>query len=420
MIGEIARREILVRTRTRAFQISSAVLLAAAIAGPILALAFAGGGDGVVEIRVGVVAADDSTPASGSIRDPGTVIAALAAVAPDPEAPGALGQRSAYRLEPERFELVAAEQALLDGELEVVVVLPESDGASTASPTLVWHEEVDPIAEALVGATLGQVGFGARAAAVGLDPVEAAELVFGALPERRVLEASSQSDDIRFTVGFISMMLTFVAIQTYGALMVMSVIEEKSTRVVEVLLAQIRPRQLLAGKTLGNGVLALGQFLVVLIALGVAMALTSDVDIPSSLWGALPLAFVTFVLGFMLYALMFAAAGSLLSRQEDSQQVLLPMMVPLFVAYITGIGAAQNGAESGFARLLSLFPLTSPMLLPVRLADGEMPTWELVLALVLLMAAIVGVLVIAERIYSFALLRTGTRVSLRDAMRRAG
>jgi len=186
--------------------------------------------------------------------------------------------------------------------------------------------------------------------------------------------------------------------------------------VVELLLATMRPWQLLAGKILGLGVLGLAQ-IVVIVVVGVGGALAFDVvDVPGDVVGTAVSVVAWFVLGYAFYAAIFATAASLVSRQEDLGTVLMPTTLVLVGALVIGIQAAGDPGGT-LATVTSFVPGLSPLVMPVRQAAGQVAAWEIALAVVLMLVAIALVVRLGGRIYAGALLRTGGKTRVREALR---
>jgi ABC-2 type transport system permease protein len=203
----------------------------------------------------------------------------------------------------------------------------------------------------------------------------------------------------------------------YGTMVAQGVVEEKSSRVVEILLSTVRPWQLLIGKVVGLGLVGLIQFAIVSVT-GLLLAVVTDVLTISGvatstlIWGL-----VWYLLGYFLYATVFAAVGSLVSRQEDIQAVLAPVTLVLVAAFVLGFSVLTQDASSTASTVLSLLPPFSPILMPGRIALGAAPAWQLAMAVVLTMAAIAVCTWLGAKVYRNAVLRMGTRVRLRDALR---
>ncbi|HYT62812.1 MAG TPA: ABC transporter permease, partial [Gemmatimonadales bacterium] len=216
----------------------------------------------------------------------------------------------------------------------------------------------------------------------------------------------------------------------YGVNVMSSVLEEKTTRIVEVLVSSLRPFQLMLGKVAGAGAVSFFQFLIwgvsarLLISLRVPIARLLGAD-ASAAQGIklphIPLAtlsiFMAFFLGgFLLYSAMFAAVGAMSSNEQEARQAQQPVTYLLMISYLSIIGLT-NDPSSAFARTLSIVPFTSPIATPVRWTAGSMGTGELVASLAMLLIGIVAVTWIAARIYRVGILMTGKRPNLKELMR---
>jgi ABC-2 type transport system permease protein len=229
------------------------------------------------------------------------------------------------------------------------------------------------------------------------------------------LDADADANTEATVVAFVGVILLYSLLLLFGQFVAQGVVEEKSSRVVELLLATMRPWQLLAGKIIGLGVLALAQMLVIAV-IGVVGALAFDlVDLPGGLIGTVLTVLAWFVLGYAFYASMFAAAASLVSRQEDLGSVLTPATLLPVVGIVIAIQAVQDPGGT-LATVTSYVPGLSPMVMPVRQAAGAADWWEVALAVVIMLVAIAVIVRIGGRIYAGALLRTGGRVKLREAL----
>ena len=202
---------------------------------------------------------------------------------------------------------------------------------------------------------------------------------------------------------------------TFGYAIASNVVVEKSSRVVEVILAAIRPVQLLAGKLIGVGILGLIQ-IAVIAAVGLAISIPGGaISLPSSTFETVVLVLIYFVLGYAFYGCCFAAAASLVSRQEDTQSSTGPLMVILIGSYVA-TNAALGNPEGGLATVGTFLPPMAPLIVPGRAAQGALPGWQLALSLAIMLAAIAVVIVLAGRIYDRSVLRFGTPVKLREAL----
>jgi ABC-2 type transport system permease protein len=229
----------------------------------------------------------------------------------------------------------------------------------------------------------------------------------------------------RLIVGAVFGFLIFITIVIYGMWVAQGVVAEKASRVMELLVSAASTRQLVIGKALGIGLAGATQTTIVLvpalfvlvgeeaiagIVLGQGVGIGASV---SSLSPGLLLGFALFyVLGFALYSLVYAAAGSLVSRPEDLQIIALPLSIVAIAGYGMGL-LALTGGITGFIRLASYIPFWSPFVMLTRLSVGRVEPWELLLSVALLVATIGVVGVVAIRIYGAGVLLYGQRPGLR-------
>jgi ABC-2 type transport system permease protein len=190
--------------------------------------------------------------------------------------------------------------------------------------------------------------------------------------------------------------------------------QEKSSRVVEVLLATVRPIQLLAGKVLGIGLVALGQAaLIVGFALALSAAVGSDL-----LHGTAPIALVAellwLVLGYAFYCWVYAAAGSMAERQDQVQTLALPLSIPILLGYIFSITTASTGHADIFFKVLAYLPPTAPFCMSVLVGLDAVSWWQFLAAVLISIAGTAVTAFFAAGIYRRAVLRTGGRVHVRE------
>jgi ABC-2 type transport system permease protein len=243
---------------------------------------------------------------------------------------------------------------------------------------------------------------------------------------RTTTESAGQS----LVTAYIIAILLFMAILLYGVNVMSSVLEEKTTRIVEVLVSSLRPFQLMLGKVVGAGAVSFFQFLIwgvsarVLISMRgpIARMLGADpAGIERLQLPAVPLAtiiiFLAFFLGgFLLYSAMFAAVGAMSSNEQEARQAQQPVTYLLMISYFSIIGLT-NDPSSQFARTLSMVPFTSPIATPVRWSAGSIGVGEVIASLAILAVAIVGVTWVAARIYRVGILMTGKRPSMKELVR---
>ncbi|MGA7270938.1 MAG: ABC transporter permease [Acidimicrobiia bacterium] len=229
---------------------------------------------------------------------------------------------------------------------------------------------------------------------------------------------TESEQNLRGAIAFGGLIIMYIAVLTYGQWMLSGVTEEKTNRVVEVLLSTLRPWQIFAGKLIGIGTLGIGQLIVlVAMALG-ALRFNNSIEIP-----ALPVDSVValigwFILGFLLYATIFGAAGSLVSRMEDAQNAAAPLSILAVIGYLFSFTALND--PGGTVSLVGTFiPFTAPYVAPIRLAFGEISGWEMALAVLVTVVTIVIMIRLAGQVYAGGILRFGSRVKWREAFRAA-
>jgi ABC-2 type transport system permease protein len=233
-------------------------------------------------------------------------------------------------------------------------------------------------------------------------------------PRTELLDPGAVPAGLVSLVGIAFGVVFFASAVTFGQSIAQSVVEEKSTRVVEILMAAIPARALLAGKVLGNSIMAFAQIVAVAVAAVVALAVTGQDNLftllgPSVLW------FVGFfAIGFVLLAALFAGSAVLVSRQEDVGSVTTPVMMLVMIPYFLIVFAGNSPLVVG---IMSYVPFSAPIGMPMRIFLGTAEWWEPILSLVIVAASVVVVVLVGARVYENALLRTGGRVKLTEALR---
>ena len=301
------------------------------------------------------------------------------------------------------------EAAVRDGEIDVLVV---------DAVQLDWRKRADEQLKAVVIGAIQLVAVRDRAEAAGLDPDELVAIV-EPVPVTNVelgqVEGRSPDDE---TAAFLMTMVLFFAISTYGAMVLSGVVEEKSSRTVEVLLSRMPARNLLAGKIAGIGMLGLVQITATAVVALVAASLADSFHVPAVRGSVIAWAVVWFILGYTLYATVFGTLGSLASRTEDASSVTGPVSIILVLAFMVSF-AAIGSADTTWAQLVAWFPITAPLAMPNRIAMGAATWWDPGFAALLTVATITLLVVIGGHVYTRAILHTGATLSLREAWRGA-
>ncbi len=288
---------------------------------------------------------------------------------------------------------------------------------------------------ATVGAlqrTIGEVVSAVRLEREGVDPRIVARARMAVRLETQKIaggkttgETAAQSFSLAYFMGII----LYTAILLYGINVMSSVLEEKTTRIVEVLVSSLRPFQLMLGKVLGVGAVSILQFLIwgvsarMLLAHRPGFLTAGDLGEPDPVFqvphvsGATAAVFITYFLGgFFLYSAMFAAVGAMSSSEQEARQAQQPVSWLLVLSFVSMFGMLNDPA-SAFSVTLSLVPFSAPIAMPVRWAAGNLPTYEIALSLGILAVSIVAVTWIAARIYRVGILMTGKRPNLRELVR---
>jgi len=227
---------------------------------------------------------------------------------------------------------------------------------------------------------------------------------------------TTKTTDAETLVAYAASILLLMSLAVYGQWVVSGVVEEKNSRVVEVILSTVRARDLLAGKVIGIGLLGLAQ-LALVAGLAASLLAAGVFHAPAALGGSLALVIPWFTLGFALYAVAYAAAGALASRQQNADPAGQPVTYTLLAAYFAGYLALSTNSDGLLANILTVFPLTAPLVLPARSALAGVPLWEHALAIVLVLATIYVLVRFAGRIYAQGLLHAGPRLGLGAAWR---
>lgn len=379
------RREVRERLRSKAFRISILIQVLAVLAIAVIASATSGDGNSTTTVKVGV------------IGESGKAVAGQAA---------GFSRDLDLEFEQVKFRsLSEARTALDDGDIEAAVgdspVLVSSDIPEPAQAVLAQAASDSRLRQKLDESSLP--------AGQGKQIVDASKVPYEVV-------APEGEEDSGQGIAFIGTLLLYLALIFCGYAVSSGVIEEKSTRVVELIINAIKPRHLLAGKVMGIGLMGLLQLVLVVGAgLGVALAM-GEIDLPEGTAETVALAFVYFVLGFGLYGCAFAVAGSIVSRQEDSQSTTAPVMILLVASYLLSISAI-NDPSSSLAVAGTLIPPMAPLIVPARAAAGELPVEQLVLSIVLMVAACLALIWLAGRVYERAVLRMGAPIKARELIR---
>jgi ABC-2 type transport system permease protein len=417
----VARREFRMRVSSRTFAVLTAFLAIVGFGLAISPVIFrALGAEEPVEIGV-------SVQADGLAGDP---LALMEATLNGGAAPGAADR---FALEPVE-DRDAAEDQVRSGALDGLLEISRGSDGDLTFELLSEGRESSPTSFALQQAA-SSLAIDDRLNRAGIDPADRDQLFLP--PDFEVVSTdpdANRDEGIdyasRTVLSTVLVVLIFMAILTYGNWVAGSVAEEKSSRVMELLITAASPQQLLVGKVLGTGAAGLTQYAALLAAAVVGIALQGfigqsffgdAVQGGGPLVGATPGMLIAFGLyflgGFLVYATLYAAAGSLVSRAEDVQQVSTPIITIAMIGYFAAILGGTTSPDAGWVQALTYVPFFSPFLVPLRMAFDTIGPVEVVISLVLLAAGVVLTLWLASRIYAAGVLMYGQRPGLRTLWR---
>ncbi|MER7245331.1 ABC transporter permease [Kribbella sp. NPDC000426] len=296
----------------------------------------------------------------------------------------------------------AAEKQVTDGDVKAALV-PGTDGY-----VVIGKDHVDSGIESALREAAAAVGMETNASKAGLTP---AQLHAGTKVDVQLLKPGPLPDLVSQFVNIGLALVFYMTALGFGMMIAQSVVQEKESRVVEILAAAVPIRSLLWGKVLGNTVLALSQIVVIAAASLVGLLATDQADILEVVAPVAGWFVVFFVLGFVALAGLWAVAGSLATRQEDLGSTTLPgqmiLMIPFFFSVFAGSSAKT---------VASFVPIASSMSMPGRMLTEDVPIWQPLVAIALLLGATVLIVRLGARLYERTLLQTGRRLGYREAL----
>lgn len=311
-------------------------------------------------------------------------------------------------------DFAEGEEMVLSGEVEALVA-----GTSPAV-TITFKSAPNQVVVGLVGQALRDQTVADQVLALGGDPAAFSQTVEAAVPAVEVLDGDVESFGPGFFMAIVVASLLLFGLMMSGSIISMGVVEEKASRVVEILLATIRPSQLFAGKVLGAGLVGLIQLSIYGGAVFAAVKITglfAGLDLPVG--GPLLSMLGWFILGFASIGTLWGALASLVSRQEDVGSVTAPMIFMTMIPFYVGIYLVPNAPESSWTTNLSMAPFFAPFVMPIRQVFTDVPAWQMGLAIALNLAIIPLIVWIAGTIYHRSILHTGSRMKLTEVFAKA-
>jgi len=405
----IVRREYLERVRSKAFIIGT--ILGPILMGALMVLPVLITGSGGKLLQVAVL--DESGVLQSQVEE---------------------ALREARRDDEPRFDVqpsgegtvearvAALKKAVVGGDLDGFLLLPE-DAVGASAASYYGRTVSNQMDLSLIRERVREVVVSHRLADAGLDPGQVKDLTRGL--EWRTIRLSEEGEredkGVAIIFAIILLMILYATILMWGQVVMAGVIEEKSSRVIEVLASGVPPTQLLAGKLLGVGAAGLTQFLVwSLSLLGISLAaagpLAGNIPMPE-ISPLILFSFVAFfLLGFALYASLYAAIGAAVNTIQEAQQFVFPIIIPLVLGLVC-FPVILESPDGGLAVVLSLIPLLTPLLMFLRIMVLTPPWWQIALSLVFLGASIWGVLWVSARIYRVGILMYGKKPTFPELMR---
>lgn len=387
MLWLIAKREFRVRTLSKANIVSASIMIGLVVVGAIVAKPFLSGAEPEPEtIAVDNASATELVPyleAAAHARSFHVVFEAVAAPAP--------------------------------GDLPDDVLAFIAGPAQAPQVTL---EEEDPAIVELVTTAAQAAVLDAQVIDLGGDPSRVQGALAQATPQVTILGEPESFDAGSFFAGLAVVMVLFVVLIQSSSVIMMGVVEEKASRVVEILLATVRPSVLLGGKVLGVGMYALVQAAQMVVPLLFAAWYLGFLDMVTVGMAPLLVNFgVWFVLGFALFTILFGGLAALVSRQEDIGSVTTPMIFLMMVPLYLGIYLVPSSPDGTATQILTQIPFFAPFMVPMRAAFGGITMGETLLAAALCLIAIPLLTWFAGRVYAGAVLNTGGRMKIADALK---
>lgn len=388
-VALVTGRELSTRMRNKVFILSNVVLLALIVGGIVLASVLRDSGD---PVRVGVVGQAQSL--SGPLTTNGEALETPVTAVPVADEQSARTQVSA-------------------GDLPVALVAGSGGGY-----TAITDREVPVELRAVLDSAVRQQAVEAALAAQGVDPGELAAATTGAVVTVDALDPPDPDSAQRTALAYVSVLLLYFQLLTTGISVATGVVEEKTSRVVELLLSTIKPLHLLTGKVLGIGLVGLVQLAAYGVA-GLAAALgTGLITVTTTAVGVFAGTLGWYVLGFAFLAVLYAAAGSLVSRQEEVSGTTAPLTILVIGMFLVAQTSVQDPGGT-LSSIMSWIPPFSAILMPLRIAAGVTGPAQVVVTVMLMLATTSLLALLAAKIYRRSVLRTGTRVSWKQALGRA-
>jgi ABC-2 type transport system permease protein len=390
-VSLIASREIGIRLKSKAYRVSTLALLVVIIGFTVVMKLISGGGG--ADATVGVTG--PTAPMVAPLQAAGQTV----------------GETLEVRTVPDE---AAGRAQVSDGGLDALLV---GDGSRVQ---VVVKQDLDDNLRTALNVLASQLALNQQITGLGGDPAQVNAAVASAGVDVRPIEPPYPYNSQQLVLGIIAGVLIYLSLMINGQSVAQGVVEEKTSRVVELLLATVRPWQLMTGKVLGIGAVGLMQ-MVLIGVVGIVSGLATGVLTisVSAAAGTVVWLIVWYLLGFLMYSIVFAGLGALVSRQEDVGGAVTPALFFVIAGYVVGISVLPSDPGSSLVAVLSIIPVFAPTLMPMRLAMGGVAPWEAIVSVGLVVVLIPALVWLSARIYRNAVLRTGAKVGFREALRAA-
>jgi ABC-2 type transport system permease protein len=387
-VALIAKREFDVQVRKKSFIVSNIIIVAVIVIGIVAYSIFSGSGD-------------DDRPVVGLVGG-GELSQTITAVGDQ------IGTPVDVRELPDAD---SARESVTSGDVDVAL-LPSADGSATA----LTESDIDPTLKAILDSATASSAQSAALTRLGVDPAELASVTAGSVVTVEAIDPPDPEKGQRTALSLVAVFLLYGQIIGFGTYVAMGVVEEKSSRVVELLLSTVRPLQLLWGKIIGIGAVGLVQLLAYGVA-GIGAGLgTGTLTVTSTAVSVFAGTLGWFILGFAFFAVLYAAGGSLVSRQEDVNSTTMPLLILIMLMFFSAFYSI-NDPEGTLPTVLSWIPPFSAILMPLRIAAGVAPIYQIVGTIVLMLVATAALAWVSARVYQRSILRIGKTVSWKEALK---
>ncbi|MBP2474972.1 ABC-2 type transport system permease protein [Crossiella equi] len=387
----VARRELNTRVRSKSFVLSTAAIIV------------------IIGLYVGMLWFISQTGANTKVGLTGQAVAVAEPLKATAKGFGEDVETTVIQ------EPAEGEQQLKDDKIDVLVT-----GAPGDLQVLV-RKNLNSAVRGSLDEIVRQQALNAGLAQAGLTEQDVTELrrtVAGAQVKVNKLEPEDPESGQRLAIAMGLTALLYISLLIFGIAVAQGVVEEKSSRVVELLLSTVRPWQLLGGKVLGIGLAGLLQMSIITAVALTAATSTDQLTLPGGqVTGALVTGVLWYLAGFFTFGALYAAAASLVARQEEVTSVIQPVMIAAILPAVLTFLILPRDPGSRLLEILSMIPPFAPVIMPARIAVDVAPWWQIVVSVVLTLAGLYAFVRLAGKIYGNAVLRTGGRVKLRDALK---